>query len=618
MTKRPLLTVLPMLILLFAPTTTGEAPRFHVLVFYSTTVEGDHVQFAKDALKFLSSVAAGDRFQIETTTNWDDLKDARLKQYQLVVWLNESPKKPEQRLAFQRYMEHGGAWLGFHASGYNDKDTGWPWFVDFLGGAVFTINSWPPLPARLIIEQPTDPVTANLPASYLAPSNEWYVWKPSPRGNASVRVLVTLDPTNYPLGLKDVILAGDCPVVWTNTKYKMVYMNMGHGGRIFSNATQNQLIENAVRWLGTGGGRPGLASGAPQAGSGAASSRAKDREEEPVGIRISPQAVVVNPKTNKVYAVNNDEGTLTIVSSASGAARTIKVGRLPSTIGVNSATNRIYVGNAEDGTVSVVDGNADRVLAMLKVGSLPYVVNVNSTSNKIYVSKTFSNTTTVIDGATNQVRILNTGVQASAMVSSAELNRTYLINLDDTVTILDSTTDATSKIHAGKRAWGLALNPARNKIYIGDSESSTLSIVDGKSGSVRTVQVGEIPIAIAVDSAANRVYVANYASNSVTVLDGGTDAVLATISVGVHPQAIAADPATHTVYVANTGSHSVSVVSGKDNTLVGTVDVGGVSPYAVAATNDLAYVKCFGRDDLVVVDPHQLNVRVVSAMADAQ
>ena len=32
-------------------------------------------------------------------------------------------------------MEAGGAWMGFHAAGYNDKDTGWLWFVDFLGGA---------------------------------------------------------------------------------------------------------------------------------------------------------------------------------------------------------------------------------------------------------------------------------------------------------------------------------------------------------------------------------------------------------------------------------------------------------------------------------------------------
>jgi uncharacterized protein len=605
MTKYLLLAVQFVGILLSAPSLMGQSPRFHALVFYSTNVEGDHVQFAEDALKFLSNIAQKDHFQIETTSNWDDLNDARLGKYQLILWLNQSPTNPEQRLAFQRYMEHGGAWLGFHASGYNDKDTGWPWFVQFLGGAVFTINSWPPLPAKLVIDDRADPVAANLPGSYVAPQNEWYVWKPSPRLNPDVRVLVTLDPANYPLGLKDVILAGDCPVVWTNTKYKMLYMNMGHGGKILSNSTQNQLIENAVLWLGSAAAQGKIEKAAPT------------RDEEVVGMRISPQAVVVNPKTNKVYAVNSEEGTVTVVFGASRAAKKIKVGRQPSTIGVNPVTNRIYVGNAKDGTVSVVDGSADQVLATLKIGELPYVVTVNSASNKVYVAKTFSNTTTIIDGATNQVRILNTDVQATAIVSSAEMNKSYLINLDDTVTVLDGSTDASSKIRAGKRAWGLAVNPVTNKLYVGDTDDSTLSVVDAKSGSANFVQVGEMPCAIAVDSRANRVYVANYASNSVTVLDGANDAVLATIPVGVHPQAVAADSATHTIYVANTGSHSVSVISGKDNSVVGTVDLAS-GPYAVTTSNDMAYVKCLLEDGVIAVDPHALTATILSLGANSR
>lgn len=606
MTKLPLLSIPLVTILFFAPPPTDPSPRFHALVFYSMQVERDHALFAQDALKFLSSIAAKGHFALDTTTNWDDLNEDRLKKYQLIAWLNESPSKPEQRLAFQQYMEHGGAWLGFHASGYNDKDTAWPWFVEFLGGAVFTINSWPPLPARLVIDPPANPVTANLPESYLAPSNEWYVWKPSPRLNRDVRVLVTLDPANYPLGLKDVVLAGDCPVVWSNTKYKMVYMNMGHGDQVLSSATQNQLIENAVLWLASGAAlaRPAI-------------SKAQTKDEEPVGMRINPQAVAVNPKTNKIYAVDSDEGTIIVTSGPGQEAKKLKVGKQPSTIAVNPLTNRIYVANAGDGTVSVVDGNVDQVLTTVQVGALPYAMAVNPASNKVYLSRTFSDTTTVIDGATNQVRVLNTGVQATAIASNAAENKSYLINQDDTVTALDGASDATSPIRVGRRAWGLAVNAATNKIYVGDTGGSALAILDAKSGSVHSVQVGEMPCAIAVDSAANRAYVTNYQSNSVAVLDGATDAVLATIPVGVHPQAIAADAPTHTIYVANTGSHSVTVINGKSRTVVGTVDVGS-GPYAVAVSNDRAYVKCLGRDGLLAIDPHTLAVTAVLPTTNPQ
>jgi type 1 glutamine amidotransferase len=65
-------------------------------------------------------------------------------------------------------------------------------------------------------------------------------------------VLMTFSSSNYPFGFKDVLTSGDLPVGWTNTKYKMLYMNMGHGDKIFTSPTQNRLIENAVNWLGAG------------------------------------------------------------------------------------------------------------------------------------------------------------------------------------------------------------------------------------------------------------------------------------------------------------------------------------------------------------------------------
>jgi len=173
-----------------------------------------------------------------------------LKPYQVILWINDFPHRDAQRAAFEKYMEHGGGWLGLHIAGYNDESTKWPWFVDFLGGAVFYTNNWPVQKAKMVVDDRTHPVTAGMPESYVAPSNEWYQWKPTPRLNKGVRVLVTLDPSNYPIGVKDVITQGDMPIVWTNTKYKMVYMNMGHGENVFGDVTQNKLFANAIMWLG--------------------------------------------------------------------------------------------------------------------------------------------------------------------------------------------------------------------------------------------------------------------------------------------------------------------------------------------------------------------------------
>lgn len=224
-------------------------PRFKVLAFFNNRVEKAHVDFANDAIRFFKSLTIGNGFIFDTTSNMADLNDEKIKGYDLLMMINDFPHSTAQRTSFEKYMENGGGWMGFHVAGYNDKTTKWPWFVHFLGGAVFERNSWPPLPAKIVIDIPHHPVTKALPPTFIAPLNEWYRWKPSPRLNKNVKVLASLSPDNYPLGLKDILPDGDTPVVWTNTEYRMIYLNMGHGDNIFSDATQNKLIIDSFRWV---------------------------------------------------------------------------------------------------------------------------------------------------------------------------------------------------------------------------------------------------------------------------------------------------------------------------------------------------------------------------------
>jgi type 1 glutamine amidotransferase len=234
----------------FAQADGRPAPQPRVLLFFSLNVEADHVLFATDALKFFAEQADRHDFRVEATSNWADMNDDNLKQYRLVVWLNSIPPSAQQQ-AFQRYMENGGAWLGFHVAAYNDKNSRWGWFRQFIGGGAFGVNSWPPLPAKLTVDDSANPVTRGLPKNWVSPTNEWYSWRPSPRLDKNIHVLLTLDPAQYPLGIKTLIMDKDpdVPVVWTNTNFKMLYMNMGHGDKIFTSPLQNQLFENGILWL---------------------------------------------------------------------------------------------------------------------------------------------------------------------------------------------------------------------------------------------------------------------------------------------------------------------------------------------------------------------------------
>lgn len=231
------------------PANYARAPRFKALLYYSEHVEEAHVQFAKQAEQFFRKLTYGEGFILETTHDLSKYSDKELQSFDVQIWLNNVPSSPKEREAFMRYMENGGGWVGFHGAAYNDRRTQWPWFVNFLGGGVFLCNNWPPQPVLVTVEKKKHPVTRSLPKLYVMPSSEWYMWKPSPRKNQDVDVLLSISLKNYPLGIKDVVRFGDFPVVWTNRNYRMIYLNSGHGDESFTDATQNLMIINAFRWI---------------------------------------------------------------------------------------------------------------------------------------------------------------------------------------------------------------------------------------------------------------------------------------------------------------------------------------------------------------------------------
>ncbi|HEY0705288.1 MAG TPA: ThuA domain-containing protein, partial [Polyangia bacterium] len=208
-----------------------------------------HYLFATQTMRWLAANAPLGGYTFSATSDWELHSDAGLKDVALVVWLNDQPHHERQRDAFRRYAERGGAWLGFHASGFIKADEPWPWYRNEFLAAGFRGNNWPSLPARLNVDDPTHPLLKGVPATFVSPINEWYSWKPTPRESPHVKVLLTLDQTNFPLGVKNTINGGDVPVAWTNTRFRMVYLNYGHGDRIYTSPVLATMMDNTVRWL---------------------------------------------------------------------------------------------------------------------------------------------------------------------------------------------------------------------------------------------------------------------------------------------------------------------------------------------------------------------------------
>jgi hypothetical protein len=168
-------------------------------------------------------------------------------------------------------MEGGGAWIGFHFSAFaltpSDYPQNWNWYHEsFLGSGEYASNTWRPTSATLKVEDSTHASTRNLPDTFSSAPNEWYRWKNDLTKNPDIKILLSIHPQSFPLGTgpkaHEIWREGYYPVAWSNKKYRMIYINMGHndidyeGGTnrqlssSFQSKTQNQLLINALLWLG--------------------------------------------------------------------------------------------------------------------------------------------------------------------------------------------------------------------------------------------------------------------------------------------------------------------------------------------------------------------------------
>jgi uncharacterized protein len=253
--------------------TPKASPQFKVIAFYTGKSDQAHISFVREANRWFAEMAGTNHFTYKATTNWNELNAVTLARYQVVLFLDTRPEASAQRAAFEQYMEEGGAWMGFHFAAFaltpSAVPQDWNWYHErFLGAGEYVSNTWRPTAAVLRVEAANHPALKHLPATFKSSPNEWYRWKNDLRTNPNIQILLSIDPSSFPLGtgpkLHEIWHDGYYPVVWANKKYRMLYLSMGHNdidyehktnkelSFTFGNEAQDKLILDGLLWLGRG------------------------------------------------------------------------------------------------------------------------------------------------------------------------------------------------------------------------------------------------------------------------------------------------------------------------------------------------------------------------------
>ena len=320
-----------------------------------------------------------------------------------------------------------------------------------------------------------------------------------------------------------------------------------------------------------------------------------------------PAALAINPRTNKLYVVNQNSNNVTVIDEVSGSTVAVPVGGFPVAVAVNPSTNKIYVVNQKSSSVTVIDG-ASNSTSQVSTGTAPRALTINASTNKIYVANSVDNTVTVIDGTNNLTTTIGVGAGPAAVGVNSLTNKVYVANVTgNSVTVIDGATRATTTVAAGTNPQAVAINPLTNLIYVvnqtysGGRRPGTVTVIDGSNNSTTSVPVGLHPSAVAINLVTNMIYAANPDDGTVTVIDGPTNST-STVSVGASSEQLAVDPVTNKIYVINDlWSGSITMIDGVTNSTT-TLPVGR-NPYALAADppSNKVYVANLKSDTVSVI-----------------
>ena len=188
---------------------------------------GWHHTSIPNGIAAIEKLGAQNGFDVDTTTNSAWFTDDSLKKYSAVIFLSttEDVLNSDQEVAFERYIQAGGGYVGIHAAADTEYDWGW---YDRLVGANFydhpgihdTFHNVQEGVYNVVDQNNIS--TKHLPKQWKR-TDEFYSFKKLP---ADVHVLINIDESSYHGGKR----MGNHPMAWYH-EYdggRAFYTALGH------------------------------------------------------------------------------------------------------------------------------------------------------------------------------------------------------------------------------------------------------------------------------------------------------------------------------------------------------------------------------------------------------
>jgi len=221
----------------------------HVLIFTKNGKGYVHENIAV-SIAAIQKLGIENGFTTDTTTNSAWFTDANLKQYDVIIFSNTNNDvfdTEEQKVAFMRYIQAGGGFIGIHSASGTERN--WKWFKLMLGA---TFLRHPPFQKFTVhVLDKKHPAVKNLSPQWET-NDECYYFKEI---NPSIKVLLVSDIS----GIKETneknirpdVFGNRYPAAWCQEfdGGRTWYTALGHSKEDYSNTIFLAHILEGLKWV---------------------------------------------------------------------------------------------------------------------------------------------------------------------------------------------------------------------------------------------------------------------------------------------------------------------------------------------------------------------------------
>jgi len=240
MKKNSFLLYLLSIVLFFNGCKTDSGAR-KVLVF--TKTKGYHHESIPAGIAAIEKLGEQYHFSVDTSSDSKVFNDNDLKQYSAVIFLSTTGNilNADEQVAFQRYIEAGGGFMGIHAAA--DAEYNWAWY-NKLAGAYFKSHPGNPnvRKATVVVTDTSNIAMKGLPEKWER-TDEWYNYK---NISGDLNVVAKLDEDSYEGGEN----GRNHPIAWYHDYDggRAFYTGGGHTAESFSEPLFLQHIAGGIQY----------------------------------------------------------------------------------------------------------------------------------------------------------------------------------------------------------------------------------------------------------------------------------------------------------------------------------------------------------------------------------